>query len=193
SEYDVDSLELEKVIRVNFRLGFRVQPRIGVMLRKVAEEMASCGEIPKAGRPRDFKFVILERFLSYDNEFSAREGFILNTYFSILRLARGHSLQTFAFSFDDCLCNREEVGAEPDWEFGLGGFSAGAAGARLARGKKIIAQPNGFAYIRNRMVSYQNQPQHEKTSPCRVLPAHRFAGDIPNLFFRSGKEIHRLR
>ena len=91
SEYDVDILELEKVIRVNFRLGFRIQPRIGVMLRKVAEEMASCGEVPKVGRPKDFKFVILERFLSYDNEFSAREGFILNTYFSILRMARSDS------------------------------------------------------------------------------------------------------
>jgi KUP system potassium uptake protein len=91
SEYTVDSLELEKVIRVNFRLGFRVQPRVGVMLRKVAEEMAACGEIPMAGRQRDFKFVILQRFLSYDNEFSAKEGFILNSYFSILRLARSDS------------------------------------------------------------------------------------------------------
>jgi len=91
SEYDVDSLELEKVIRVNFRLGFRVQPRVGVMLRKVAEELASCGEIPPGFRSRDFKFVILQRFLSYDNEFSAKEGFILNSYFSILRLARSDS------------------------------------------------------------------------------------------------------
>jgi KUP system potassium uptake protein len=91
SEYDVDILELEKVIRVNFRLGFRIQPRIGVMLRKVVEEMAACGEVPRVGRPKDFKFVILERFLSYDNEFSAREGFILNTYFSILRMARSDS------------------------------------------------------------------------------------------------------
>jgi len=91
SEYDVDILELERVIRVNFRLGFRVQPRIGVMLRKVAEEMASCGEIPKVGRPKEFKFVILERFLSYDNEFSTRENFILNTYFSILKMARSDS------------------------------------------------------------------------------------------------------
>jgi len=39
----------------------------------------------------DFRFVILERFLSYDNEFSAREGFILNTYFSIIKLARSDS------------------------------------------------------------------------------------------------------
>ncbi|HEX9512856.1 MAG TPA: KUP/HAK/KT family potassium transporter [Puia sp.] len=90
-EYDVEMLLPEKVARVNFRLGFRIQPRIGIMLRKVAEEMAANKEIPMTVRPRDFKFVILERFLSYDNEFSAREGFILNSYFSILRLARSDS------------------------------------------------------------------------------------------------------
>jgi KUP system potassium uptake protein len=39
----------------------------------------------------DFRFIILERFLSYDNEFSVREGFILNSYFSIIRLARSDS------------------------------------------------------------------------------------------------------
>jgi len=90
-EYDVEALVPAKVIRVNFRLGFRVQPRIGIMLRKVAEEMVTTGEIPYCGRPKDFKFVILERFLSYDNEFSTRENFILNTYFSLLRLARSDS------------------------------------------------------------------------------------------------------
>ncbi len=37
---------------------------------------------------KDFKFIILERFLSYDNEFSTKESFILNNYFSILKLAR---------------------------------------------------------------------------------------------------------
>jgi KUP system potassium uptake protein len=91
SEYDVNIIELDKVIRVNFRLGFRVQPRMGIMLRKVADEMASCGELPPVNRSKEFKFVILERFLSYDNEFSARDGFILNSYFSILRLARSDS------------------------------------------------------------------------------------------------------
>jgi KUP system potassium uptake protein len=35
----------------------------------------------------DFRFVILEKFLSYDNEFSVREGFILNAYFSIKKIA----------------------------------------------------------------------------------------------------------
>jgi KUP system potassium uptake protein len=90
-EYDAEPLVPGKVIRVNFHLGFRIQPRIGIMLRKVAEEMVAAGEVPMAGRPKDFKFVILERFLSYDNEFSARDNFILNVYFSLLRLARSDS------------------------------------------------------------------------------------------------------
>jgi KUP system potassium uptake protein len=35
----------------------------------------------------DFRFVILEKFLSFDNEFSVRDGFILNTYFSMKKIA----------------------------------------------------------------------------------------------------------
>ena len=49
------------------------------------------GDLTMAGSPKGFPFVILQRFLSYDNEFSAKEGFILNSYFSILRLARSDS------------------------------------------------------------------------------------------------------
>jgi KUP system potassium uptake protein len=98
-DYEVEEILKAKVIRVNFRLGFRIQPRIGVMLKKVVEEMINNKEIkisnhyPSVNQDGmgDFKFIILERFLSYDNEFSAREGFILNSYFSILRLARSDS------------------------------------------------------------------------------------------------------
>jgi KUP system potassium uptake protein len=90
-EYDVQMLVPDKVARVNFRLGFRIQPRVGILMRKVAEDMCGTGEIHTPGKSKDFKFVIMERFLSYDNEFSAREGFILNAYFSILKLARSDS------------------------------------------------------------------------------------------------------
>ncbi len=94
-EYEVEELIEDKVIRVDFRLGFRVQPRIGLMLRKVVDEMLNNKEFNIVSRYpslniddiQNFKFVILERFLSYDNEFSARDGFILNTYFSINKAA----------------------------------------------------------------------------------------------------------
>lgn len=94
-EYGVEEIEDDKIIRIDFRLGFRIQPRIGVMLRKVVEEMIANKELNIHDRYpslnlediHNFRFVIMERFLSYDNEFSFREGFILNTYFSINRVA----------------------------------------------------------------------------------------------------------
>jgi KUP system potassium uptake protein len=95
-EYSVEPILQDKIMRVDFRLGFRIQPKIGIMFRKVVEEMLNNQEINIDKRfaslqtkaPNDFRFVILERFLSYDNEFAFREGFILNTYFSIIKLAQ---------------------------------------------------------------------------------------------------------
>jgi KUP system potassium uptake protein len=95
-EYGVEELKADKVIRVEFRIGFRVQQRISLMFRKVVMEMVCNRELDIASRfpslkkhniAEDFRFVILEKFLSYDNEFSVREGFILNTYFSMKKLA----------------------------------------------------------------------------------------------------------
>jgi len=95
-EYGVEELMSDKVIRVEFRLGFRVQQRVGLMFRRVVMEMICNKELDVVSRfpslkkhniSEDFRFVILEKFLSYDNEFSVRDGFILNTYFSMKKLA----------------------------------------------------------------------------------------------------------
>ena len=95
-EYSVDHIEEGKIIRVDFRLGFRIQPRVNVLFRKVVEDMVSRGELsiistyPSLRQFKvvsDFKFVILEKFLSYNNLFSISESFILNSYFSIKKLA----------------------------------------------------------------------------------------------------------
>ncbi|HTB27044.1 MAG TPA: KUP/HAK/KT family potassium transporter [Puia sp.] len=98
-DYSVEPLLNNKIMRIDFRLGFRIQPKIGVMFRKVVEEMIHNREIFLDNRfpvmntnsTHDFRFVILERFLSYDNEFTFRDGFILNTYFSIIKLAQSDS------------------------------------------------------------------------------------------------------
>src|ERR1700761_950123 len=95
-EYSVDHIEEGKIIRVDFRLGFRIQPRVNVLFRKVVEDMVARGELniistyPSLKQFKvvsDFKFVILEKFLSYNNLFSVSESFILNSYFSIKKLA----------------------------------------------------------------------------------------------------------
>jgi len=96
-EYTVDQVEAGKVIRIEFRLGFRIQPRVNVLFRKVIEDMVARNEIDitsnyeslqKFKITADFRFVILEKFLSYNNLFSISEGFILNSYFAIKKLAQ---------------------------------------------------------------------------------------------------------
>lgn len=99
-EYSVDEMEDDKVIRVEFRLGFRVQARVNVLFRKVVEEMVANKELNITSRypslkkyhlASDFRFVILEKFLSFENEFSLRESFILRSYFFIKQLAQSEA------------------------------------------------------------------------------------------------------
>jgi KUP system potassium uptake protein len=95
-EYSVIELEYDKIMRVEFRLGFRIQARVNLFLRKVVQDMVANKEIDMMSRyeslhkynvPADVRFVILEKFLSVENEFSLRDGFILNAYFGIKHIA----------------------------------------------------------------------------------------------------------
>ncbi|HCN85082.1 MAG TPA: potassium transporter Kup [Sphingobacteriaceae bacterium] len=105
-EYSVDELEDDKIIRVEFRLGFRVQARVSVLFRKVVEEMVANKELNINSRypslkkyhlASDFRFVIIEKFLSYENEFHFADSFILRSYFAIKQLAIS---DTKAFGLD---------------------------------------------------------------------------------------------
>ncbi len=114
-EYTVDEIEDDKVIRVEFRLGFRIQARINVLFRKVVEDMVANHELNITSRypslkkynlASDFKFVILEKFLSYENEFTLREGLILRSYFAIKQLAQS---DTKAFGLDNSETRIEKI------------------------------------------------------------------------------------
>lgn len=114
-EYTVDEIEDDKVIRVEFRLGFRIQARINLLFRKVVEDMVANHELNITSRypslkkyklASDFKFVILEKFLSYENEFTLREGLILRSYFAIKYLAQS---DTKAFGLDNSETRIEKI------------------------------------------------------------------------------------
>jgi KUP system potassium uptake protein len=114
-EYSVEEIEADKVIRVEFRLGFRIQPRVNVLFRKVVEDMVSRNELDILSRyeslkrfhmAADFQFVIIEKFLSYNNEFSFTEGFILNSYFAIKKLAQSEAK---AFGLDTSETRVEKI------------------------------------------------------------------------------------
>lgn len=92
SEYTVDTIIPNEVIRVEFRLGFRVEPRINLMFRKVVQDMVNNKEVNIVSRYEslqrnnvvgDFQFIVMEKFLSQDNELPFFEGIIMKLYFWI--------------------------------------------------------------------------------------------------------------
>jgi KUP system potassium uptake protein len=89
-DYKVRHISKDDIIRVDFRLGFRVAPKVNLLFRKVVEDLVKEKEVDITSRYEslnknnvigDFKFVVLEKFLSYDNDLPAFEKFILNIYF----------------------------------------------------------------------------------------------------------------
>jgi len=95
-DYTVETIIPNEVIRVEFRLGFRMQPRINLMFRKVVEDMVANKEVNITSRYEslqrnnvvgDFQFVVLEKFLSQDNELPFFERVIMRLYFSIKKTA----------------------------------------------------------------------------------------------------------
>ncbi|WP_435353515.1 KUP/HAK/KT family potassium transporter [Emticicia sp. SJ17W-69] len=91
-EYKVMTVAEDDVYKVNFRLGFRVPHKINLYFRRVLEDMVKCGEVDIRSRYEslnkhnvigDFRFVVLERFLSYENELPFWEGLVMRAYFFI--------------------------------------------------------------------------------------------------------------
>lgn len=92
--YDVSELVDDKVIKVNINVGFRIQPRTELYFKKIVQELVVNKELKLHIRPDgstkynnepDFKFVVIEKFLSVENEFTLREGLLLNSYFILKR------------------------------------------------------------------------------------------------------------
>ena len=95
-EYKVNILAPEDLIRIDFRLGFRVAPRINLMFEKVVQDLLNSKEVDvtsrydslgKQNKIGDFRFVILEKFLSYENELPFYEKIIMDSYFLLKHLS----------------------------------------------------------------------------------------------------------
>jgi KUP system potassium uptake protein len=89
-EYKVDHIIPNDIIRIDFRLGFRMEPRINLMFRKVVEDLVANKEVNIISRYEslassntvgDFQFMVMEKYLSQDNELPFFEKVIMNFYF----------------------------------------------------------------------------------------------------------------
>ena len=89
-EYVVEHIIPNDIIRVEFRLGFRMAPRINLMFKKVVEDLVANREVNITSRYEsqqknnvvgDFQFIVMEKFLSQDNELPFFEHIIMRFYF----------------------------------------------------------------------------------------------------------------
>ncbi len=105
-EYVVEHIIPNDIIRVEFRLGFRVAPRVNLMFKKVVEELVANKEVNVTSRYEsqqrnnvvgDFQFVVMEKFLSQDNELPFFERIVMQLYFWVKEVSlseeRGFGLQ----------------------------------------------------------------------------------------------------
>lgn len=106
ADYTVDTIVPNEVIRVEIRLGFRMEPRINLMFKKVVQDMVANKEVniisryeslQKNNMVGDFQFIVMEKFLSQDNELPIFEKLIMKLYFWIKKASlseeRGFGLE----------------------------------------------------------------------------------------------------
>ncbi|MBC7903938.1 MAG: KUP/HAK/KT family potassium transporter, partial [Gemmatimonadaceae bacterium] len=89
-EYKVEHIIPNDIIRVDFRLGFRVQPRLNLLFKKVVQDLVANKEVSitsmyesleRNNITGDFEFVVLEKYLSQDNELPILERLLMKFHF----------------------------------------------------------------------------------------------------------------
>lgn len=92
-EYQIKKFS-DKIIRVDFYLGFRIAPKISPLFKKVLEDLSMCGEFNRLSTyhslrknqiTADHKYIIIEKVVSFDNDLPWYEKFILDCYAFIRR------------------------------------------------------------------------------------------------------------
>jgi KUP system potassium uptake protein len=106
-EYSVEKLIPDTLIRIEFRLGFKKQPRINLYFMEVLKDMVERKELnldsnypslKKFHIPADFRFIIIKRVQNYDFDFHPFDQFIMDNYSLLAHLGvtdvRAYGLDT---------------------------------------------------------------------------------------------------
>lgn len=96
SKYMVENIIPNEIIRIDLKLGFRQAPRISVMFRKIVRELILNDEVQVTSKypvmqenaiPGDLQFVVMEKFLSQDNELPFFERLVMKLYFLLKHIS----------------------------------------------------------------------------------------------------------
>ena len=95
-EYSVENIIPGVLIRVEFRLGFKVQPRINLFFKQVLDELVQSKEVSleseftalqKHHIQADFYYVIIRRIQNYDFDFPPFKQFILDVFLWLAKIS----------------------------------------------------------------------------------------------------------
>jgi KUP system potassium uptake protein len=95
-EYKITHIIPNGMIRVEFSLGFRIDPEINLMFRQVVAELIKNKEIyihsgydatDRRNAIGDFHFIVMEKYLSSDNELPVIERLIMKFYFRLKKMS----------------------------------------------------------------------------------------------------------
>lgn len=113
--YEVIELLDDKVIKIVLNIGFRIQPKVELYFKRIVQNLVDNKELnlhiradgsTKYNAEPDFKFVIIEKFLSVENEFAVRDGLLLNSYYILKNMSLS---DTRAFGLDKSDVVIEEI------------------------------------------------------------------------------------
>lgn len=112
---------------MNINVGFRIQLRTELYFKKIVQELIKRKELNLHTRPDgstiyniepDFKFIVIEKSLSVENEFSLREGLLLNLYFFLKRLGQSDEA-VFGLDKSDVVVEQFPLVYQPVTDIGL--------------------------------------------------------------------------
>nr|WP_317044522.1 KUP/HAK/KT family potassium transporter [Chryseobacterium timonianum] len=95
-KYSVETIIRNDVYYIQFDLGFREDPRIGYFFKQVVNDMIKNHEVDvedsleqayQQNKIGDFKFMIMDSFLSYDNRMPFWKNFVMKGYYNLRYLS----------------------------------------------------------------------------------------------------------
>ncbi|HLN95965.1 MAG TPA: KUP/HAK/KT family potassium transporter [Flavobacterium sp.] len=95
-DYEIVPVTGHTVVKIVINVGFRIQPRVELYFRQVMRDMAlrkefdlhlrANGSTPYCNEP-DYRFVIIEKYLSHANDLSLSDRLLMNGYYILKKMS----------------------------------------------------------------------------------------------------------
>ena len=94
--YHVDTIVKNDVYFIEFNLGFRIEPRIDYYFKQVVNDLVKSNEVDVSERCEqyyqeskigDYRFLVMDSFLSFENDMPFWKNFLMKSYFNLKYLS----------------------------------------------------------------------------------------------------------